>query len=294
MNRFSLVFVCVLSNNAFAAAPMTVMSFNVRWGNATSEPSGQENAWVAATGLHRRDLAKQLVAESDPDILCLQEALKHQVEDLRDALPDHAFYGVGRDDGVEKGEYCGIFFRRDRFTKSEQGNFWLNEVSDQPGTRFPGTCCARLATWVLLKDKQTNHREFLLLNTHWDHQVQAARLFSSKLIRSKLKSLASERPLLLTGDLNVPTDNQSFQLLVNATSENPIALLDSYRKSHPQPEKEEGTFHAFRGNTDGPRIDYVLHSQSFRTQQADIVRMHEKSRYPSDHYPVKATLVLVE
>ena len=294
MKHFSLVLVCVLSNNALAAAPMTVMSFNVRWGNAVSEPSGQENAWVAATGLHRRDLARQLVAEGDPDILCLQEALKHQVEDLQGALPDHVFYGVGRDDGVEKGEYCGIFFRRDRFTKSDQGNFWLNEDSDQPGTRFPGTCCARLATWVLLKDKQTNHREFLLLNTHWDHQVQAARLFSSKLIRSKLKSLASERPLLLTGDLNVPTDNQSFQLLVNATSENPIALLDSYRKSHPQPEKEEGTFHAFRGNTDGPRIDYVLHSQSFRTQQADIVRMHEKSRYPSDHYPVTATLVLVE
>lgn len=270
------------------------MSFNIRFDGATGKPSEKGNAWIATSGEHRRDLVLEVVADCDPDILCLQEALKNQNDDLQKALPGYAFYGVGRDDGMEKGEYSGIFYRRERFAKRDEGTFWLNKDSEQPGTKFPKTCCARLASWLILQDKQANDREFLLLNTHWDHQIQESRLFSAPLIRQRLKTLAGDRPILLTGDLNVSAENPAFQLLVTATPDNPLELLDSYRELHPQPEKNEGTFNGFHGNTDGKRIDFVLHSQAFQTQSASIVRTHEQSRYPSDHFPVTAALVLVE
>lgn len=283
---------CVVVYDASAAPPLQVMTFNIRFGGASGEQSEQENAWLAKSGQHRRDLVLRVVEECDPDILCLQEALKNQIEDLRAKLTGYAFFGVGRDDGAEKGEYCGIFYRRDRFARSDQGNFWLNEKPDQPGTKFPQTCCARLASWIVLQDKQDNNREFLLLNTHWDHQIQEARLFSAQLIRQRLKTLASDRPYLVVGDLNVQSDNRAFQLLVTATPDNQLEMLDCYREVHSQPEKNEGTFHGFRGNNNGPRIDYILHSQAFQTKSADIVRTHEQQRYPSDHFPVTATLVL--
>ncbi len=289
-----VVLSCLVASDALASPPLKVMSFNIRYDGSPGKPSDEENAWLATSGQHRRDMVFQVLADCDPDILCLQEALKNQIADLQGALPGHAFYGVGRDDGVEKGEYSGIFFRRDRFAKRDEGSFWLNKDPDQPGTKFPKTCCARLASWLILQDKQANNREFLMLNTHWDHQIQDSRLFSAPLIRQRMKALAGNLPYLVAGDLNVRTDNRAFQLLKTATPDNRLELLDSYREMHPQPEKNEGTFHGFRGNTDGPRIDFVLHSQSFRTTSADIVRTHEQLRYPSDHYPVTATLVFVE
>ena len=292
--RAFVLFAWFTSSLAMAVSPMEVMTFNIRFGGETGQPTEHANAWLATSGQHRRDLVTRLVANSDPDLLCLQEALINQVADLQGALPGHAFFGVGRDDGVEKGETCGIFYRRDRFTKTDGGNFWLNETPDQAGTFFPKTCCARLATWMVLRDSQADDREFLLLNTHWDHQVQPARLFSAELIRKRLETLANDRPILFTGDLNVKTKNRAFQLLVTGTPENRLELLGSYRETHPQAEKDEGTFHAFRGNTDGPRIDYVLHSDDFLAQKAEILRTHEQRRYPSDHFPVTATLILAK
>ncbi len=294
MKHLFILLGCLVASNTFAAVPMKVMTFNIRWGNSPEKPSEQQDAWIATSGLHRRDLALQVVSERDPDILCLQEALKHQIADLHAALPGHAFYGVGRDDGAEQGEYSGIFYRRDRFAEREVGTFWLNKNPDQPGTKFPKTCCARLASWVILQDLRDSNREFFLLNTHWDHQVQEARLFSAQLIRKYMKTLACNRPILLTGDLNVTTENPAFQLLVNATPANRLELLDSYRETHSSQEKDKGTFHTFHGNDDGKRIDYILHGSKFRVQNSAIVRMHDQGRYPSDHFPVTATVILAD
>lgn len=42
-----------------------------------------------------------------------QEAVKRQVDDMVELLgPDWDWFGVGRDDGAEGGEYSPIFFRR--------------------------------------------------------------------------------------------------------------------------------------------------------------------------------------
>ncbi len=294
MYRFlatSLLFF-VMTTSVRGSEPITVMSFNIRYDGKPGVASDRQNAWLAKSGKHRRDLVVRAINDADPDILCVQEALQNQVADLKSQLADYEFYGVGRDDGVQKGEHCGIFYRRDRLAKLDQGNFWLNEDSETAGTKFPGTCCARLATWVMLKDKENSGREFLLINTHWDHQVQAAREFSAQLIQQKLVGLADGRPVLLTGDLNARPKNPAFKMLHSSTSQEKTQLVDCYREAHPDVNSEEATFNGFRGNTTGSRIDYVLRSSGFHTQSAEILRTHEGDRYPSDHYPVIVTLVL--
>jgi endonuclease/exonuclease/phosphatase family metal-dependent hydrolase len=55
-----------------------------------------------------------------------------------------------------------------------------------------------------------------------------------------------------------------------------------------------GTFNGFRGTTDGGKIDYVLVDSRWRVVAAEIVRDNEEGRYPSDHFPVMADLVLAE
>lgn len=286
-------------------SPIRVMSFNVRFDEAAGYLSPKENAWIALTGNHRRDLALQVISDYGPDLLGLQEPLHNQIEDIQTSLPKHGFYGVGRDDGQQAGEYCGIFFRKSRYECVDQGTLWLNEQADKPGSKFAKTCCARIASWVILKDLQNKDQEYLVLNTHWDHQIQEARLYSAKFIRQRLVKLAGERPIIVLGDLNVPPENRAFTQLVTPTQENPLQLVDSFREVYPkptEPEKpsdrfqlrpEEGTFNRFKGWPFGNRIDFILHSDHFRAVEADIVRFHKAGRYPSDHFPVTATLRLV-
>lgn len=275
---------------AQAGSPIKVMSFNLRYDAGAGEATDRENAWISKSGEHRRDLALRTIADYDPDLLCVQEALTNQAEDIQAKFSEYAFYGVGRDDGKQEGEYSGIFFRKARFDCREQGEFWLNEKSDQAGSRFPETCCARIATWVVLQDRHADGAAFVLLNTHWDHQVQAARVFSAKLIRKRLAELADGKPVIVTGDLNAQPDNPAFQILIEPSDASDVQLIDSYREAHPQVADEEATYHGFRGTVQGARIDYVLHSSEFETVAAGIERWRVDQRYPSDHYPVTATL----
>ncbi|MDB5296769.1 MAG: exodeoxyribonuclease, partial [Phycisphaerales bacterium] len=53
----------------------------------------------------------------------------------------------------------------------------------------------------------------------------------------------------------------------------------------------EGTFHAFGGKTDGPRIDWILCSPEWTPVAAGIVRTSKDGRYPSDHFPITTELV---
>ena len=71
-----------------------VMSFNIRYGTAKDG----ENSWP-----HRYQLVIETIRISDPDLLGLQEVQSFQADYLKEQLPDYEFYGVGRDDGIDKG-----------------------------------------------------------------------------------------------------------------------------------------------------------------------------------------------
>ena len=279
--------------SAMADEPIQVMSFNIRFD--AGEPSDDPNAWVSTNGDHRRDKALTVIRDYGPDILGVQEAMHNQVIDLRDALPDHDFYGIGRDDGVTQGEYSGVFFRRDRFTKKSEGTFWLSETPDVAGSKYPDTCCARIASWVVLEDTQTGGRpEYFVMNTHWEHDDHGkpARAYSSGLIREQLGVFSGGRQVILMGDLNAQEDDAEIATLLGRDDPAGLQLTDSYRAVLPTRDPDERTYHAFNGGAEGSRIDYVLYTDTFKAIDASIVRTDFEGKYPSDHYPVTATLIV--
>ncbi|TWT96810.1 Endonuclease/Exonuclease/phosphatase family protein [Botrimarina colliarenosi] len=289
---FLLLIAATLVTNADVRAakpltpkPFTVMSFNVRGdfdgGVATDKPTG----WLRKDGAHRRELTLRLVREADPDLLGVQEAYRNQVRELDAALPGHGFVGVGRDDGVEAGEHSAIYYRRDRFERVADGTFWLSETPDEPST-FPGAACPRVATWAVLRDRAAAGRELLVLNTHWDHVSEEARLHAAQLIRERLPTLGGDAPAIVMGDLNQTEETASIRRLVGDSD----LLVDAYREVFPGRGPNERTYHDFRGGDEGSRIDYVLHTSELRATDAAIVRTSYTGRYPSDHYPVTATL----
>ncbi|MCJ7582305.1 MAG: endonuclease, partial [Candidatus Aminicenantes bacterium] len=79
-------------------------------------PADGVNAWE-----NRKDNVALTISFHDVDICGLQEVLDHQLKYLAEMLPEYDWIGVGRDDGVKKGEYAPVFFRSDRLELLERG-----------------------------------------------------------------------------------------------------------------------------------------------------------------------------
>ena len=260
-----------------AREPITVMTFNIRYGTAKDG----DNEWT-----RRRTMLFDLVREQDADLVGLQEALDFQVDEITAAVPGYATIGVGRDDGGARGEFAAILFRRTRFRVAEAGTFWFSDTPTVPGSKSWGNTITRICTWARLIDR--DGRGFFVYNVHLDHQSQPSRERSTGLLRERIdaRSFAAE-PVVVTGDFNVGEKNPALATLVGP-------FVDTYRVVRPQ-ETTVGTFTGFKfGNVDGEKIDYILVQPGSDVMHADIVRFTRDQRYPSDHFPVVARVRLVD
>jgi len=255
-----------------AQAPgIRVMTFNIRYGTADDGP----DAWPA-----RREQLFALVRREAPDILGLQEALKFQLDELRAAAPGYGWVGAGRDDGREAGEYAAILFRMDRFALRASGNFWFSDTPEEPGSRSWGNNVVRMASWARLRDRGTG-RTVTVYNLHLDHESQVSRERSVALLLERFRARGNRDPVIVTGDFNAGERNPAVEAMRGA-------FTDTYRALHPA-DTLVGTFHGFRGGTDGDKIDYIWVS-GLETVEARIDRSSEGGRYPSDHFPVIAVV----
>jgi endonuclease/exonuclease/phosphatase family metal-dependent hydrolase len=302
MQRFQyltvLLAISVCVALAFAAparaddADLKVMSFNIRYSYGKANEAKPENNWTDAKS-PRRERTIRVIRDYKPDLLGVQEARHLQIVDLREALPQYDFYGVARDDGRKEGEYTGIFYLRKRFERLGEGSFWLSDTPEKPGTSFykVPNAVPRMASWVKLRDKESG-REFVLLNTHWDHISGAARRQSAKLIRERLEELAGDLPTIIMGDFNSPEDTPATKTFTSAADSDQKPFIDSYRALNPKRAPNEATYNNWEGKTEGSRIDFILHNDAFKPTAAEIVRTNYDNHWPSDHYPVTATLQL--
>jgi len=244
-----------------------------------------------------------VIRNFSPAVLGLQEALRSQLDDIARALPWYGEVGVGRNDGVRAGEYAAILYDRHRLTLLAEGWFWLSDTPEVPASMTWGNRYPRIATWARLVDRTTGHA-FIVFNTHWDHESQVAREHSARLLLDRIGARpVPDDPVLLIGDLNCGDDNPAFAALTANR------FTDALRTIRPSATAGIGTFHGFRGGRQGTKIDFVLVSplhaaaasaldasagreREWQVLDADIVHTSEGRRYPSDHFPVTATLLI--
>ena len=269
---------------------LRVMSFNIRYGTANDG----ENRWE-----NRRQMVFDVIRSQKSDAVGLQEALKFQIDEIIKAVPMYGMVGVGRDDGKTKGEYSAILYNRNRFGVDESGTFWLSDTPKVPGSITWGNACTRVCTWARFVEKESGGA-FYLFNTHLDHVSQPSREKSALLLAERIRARRHAEPFLLTGDFNVGEDNRVVTDLKGKTvlggadegeSENLVPMVDTFRVVH-RGATDVGTFNGFKGNHRGDKIDYVFAPPGVEVLGADILRDNIDGRYPSDHYPVTAQLLL--
>lgn len=265
---------------------LRVMSFNVKQHNP-------DNPKIEASPNHwelRKNIVFEVIEKHAPDILALQEPYRHQLDDLLLALPAYEEVGVGRDGGA-MGEFCSVLYLTERFRAEESGTFWLSDTPEIKSKTW-GHFYHRICTWVRLTENDSG-RSFYIFNTHLDHKSQSAREKSVRLIAGRIRDRKDKSsPYILTGDFNAGEDDPVITYLKGEHEEaSPAPVADSFRLLHPDV-KEAGTGSEFTGRIDGLKRDYVFVMPGTQVVGAGIIRSHKDGRYPSDHYPVTATLRL--
>lgn len=271
-----VVFALSWSDRCGAAdpAPLKVMTFNLRYASNTPP-----NAWPA-----RRPVVKALIEQTAPDVIGTQEGLYHQIKDIEADTPAFAWIGLGRDGG-SRGEFMAVFYRVDRLQPLEFDHFWLSDTPDRVGSTSWGNSNRRMVTWVRFRDLEGG-QEFYFFNTHFDHQIQPAREKSAALVLKRVEQLMTKLPVVLVGDFNAAAgDNPAYDTLVA-----PGALSDTWKTAAKRGDAV-GTFHNYNGpKPDGARIDWILTRGPVRALSSEVVTLAVGGQYPSDHFPVAATL----
>lgn len=271
---FSFVAICY--SISLYAQQLNVATFNIR----LKTDSDVGNMWN-----DRKQAVTNLIVFHEFDIFGIQEGFIDQVIDMQNQLPDYAYIGVGRDDGKQKGEHSAIFYKKDRFKLVKSGTFWLTEKNISFPNKGWDAALPRICTWGVFKDKK-NGKEFIFMNTHFDHVGVLARTESAKLILEKAKELAKGLPLILTGDFNINQQNEAYFTLAKSG-----VVKDTYDLA-PIKYEPNSTFNGWgKGIKNNERIDHIFVTKPFEVLKYGILTDTYMGKFPSDHFPVFVQLI---
>jgi endonuclease/exonuclease/phosphatase family metal-dependent hydrolase len=271
----------LLSQQKNDALKITIMSYNIRV--AVDEGI---NSWQ-----NRKEKVATMIRFHHADVVGFQEALKDQLDDLIELLPEYSWQGVGRDDGKEKGEYSAILYKRDKFQLLGNSTFWLSEAPDTVSIGWDAAL-PRIVTWILLKDNETQ-RMFYHFNTHFDHVGVEARKNSSKLILKKVREITAgensvplEKAVVITGDFNSRPESDVYKIMTEEFSDaKNVSKYGHYGSAI--------SFNAFGKHVEeGDRIDFIFVNNKVNVEQHGIIGERIEGNYPSDHMPVVAEILI--
>lgn len=269
-----------------APAALQVMSFNLRY------PALDAHPWRT-----RRPVTRELLTRRAPHLIGTQEGRIRQLTSISDGLPEHyAWTGEGFK-GSDRGEFTAVFYDTRRIRVEETTTLWLSPTPRIAASAFPGMAHPRTVT-VLDCTDLADGRAFRFLNTHFDHKSDASRLPGVEVVRD----LAVEaEQAILVGDFNVDQNGPVHARLLEGG-----LFADAF---DPDPSRVDpgavgglaeacliDTFHGYKGPRVSPdpagtaRIDWILHTPGFAPEAVDVCTDAVGGRFPSDHFPVEASL----
>ncbi|MBT5187752.1 MAG: endonuclease/exonuclease/phosphatase family protein [Kordiimonadaceae bacterium] len=255
------------------SAQFDVMSFNIRYGTAKDG----DNHWK-----YRKGQLLQLLKDKSPAVIGLQEVLKFQLDEIMETLPEYEMIGVSRE-GNWQDEFSAILYNADQFSPKKTNTYWLSDTPEVPSKGW-GNDIMRIVSWAELKHIASD-KSFYFYNAHFDHISQESREKGAEQLLNVIKERDHDYPVVITGDFNAGEDNQAIKIL------NRGGYTDAFRVLHPE-ETLVGTFNGFTGVSNQDKIDFVFIGKDIEVIKSTIDRSNINGKYPSDHYPVTATIKL--
>lgn len=253
-------------------ARVTIMSYNIRIGSVNDGT----NSWE-----YRYPASAMMVDDQKPDVVGYQEALDYQIQYMKDYVPGYKVVGAGKDRGATKCEHMTMQYNTKTLSVGKWGTFWLSETPTKASKGWDAAY-ERSATWAIFKHKASG-KKFIVVNTHLDNEGAEARREGLSLILSKMSEINKEGlPVVLIGDFNMSAGDPAME---------PVkAVMKDARRTAVTTDD----MHSFNGwGKAKETIDYIWFTGfdsciEFQT----VTKPYMDRKFISDHYPVKATLIL--
>jgi endonuclease/exonuclease/phosphatase family metal-dependent hydrolase len=251
---------------------LSLLSSNIRFAN----PADKTNDWE-----FRRPFLITLIEECAPDILGTQEGREKQIRHLAAGLNKLTLIDAHRE-WIEERMYPCLFINTEKFEILRSGDIWLSETPSQAASKFSESAFPRLCVWVEVLLKNTNLK-LMLVNTHLDHIKQDTRKLQARVLATEIRKLSS-LPVILMGDFN-----ESPATFIKEELEKNLELKDPWIEKKLA---EETSHHSFKGvGAPGDRIDWILVPKNFAINKIELVKTSFAGAYPSDHFPLWATVI---
>lgn len=260
---------------------ITMMTYNIR-----IDCDQGEHAWQ-----NRVDKIAEVIKRYHPVIVSTQEGNARMLNELMELLPDYSRIGKGRMADYSD-EHCAILYRTSDIELLEEGQFWLSETPEAPGSVSWDSSYPRICTWARV-NYRGSLQPLLIYNTHLDHMSQRAREQGMLLITEHISHRMNEeeQPFVLMGDFNSEPSNPVIRFLKGMESITDVNMSVPFHDVFEQQGQQAGlTFHNYEGGEEGEPIDYIFASQSLRIKCAIVCRDKVAEQHPSDHYPVVCEL----
>lgn len=255
---------------------LKLASFNIRLDTPDDGPENGPYRWAS-----RFPLVEKVIKSYGWDIIGFQEVQQKQLDDLL-KMKDYCYVGEKRDKG-ELQEYNPIFYKKTKFELVDSTTIWLSDTPGELSHAWEwGASNPRICTIVQLNCVETG-REFIVLNTHFDHLSEKARFYSAKLVMDRINDYSDNYAVFLMGDFNGDESERWYKEVAKGL-ESSINLS----KHHVGPLVTcTGVAFSYRPSWDDMQyIDYIFINNKVDVLNTAIVTDRFGELYPSDHFPV--------
>ncbi|OCK75646.1 hypothetical protein K432DRAFT_386043 [Lepidopterella palustris CBS 459.81] len=243
---------------------------------------------TGSEGVVKDGLGEVKVEGTMAAFICLQECLHEQLEDIlaglnaprRDAESalraqdpeepksntdpllgpgremEWSHIGVGRDDGMRKGEYIPIIYPTHIFKLLSSETVWLSPTPGVPSLGWDAVKPRVLTLGVF--EHRVLGRRVVVANTHLDHEGREARVKSVSVILEAVERAKrtwveeeGEMGVVVAGDWNEGDGGEACREMERGGMRDLYHVVGEDRR-----EGGEATFTGFRGES-GERIDYI-------------------------------------
>lgn len=225
----------------------------------------------------RKKAIHKMVETYHPDLIGTQEINHHMMSEISDAFPGYTSFGDSRHARYAD-EYNLIFYRNDRFELYDGRTLWLSPHPERKGSRFPGSQFPRIVTIACMHDMQ-NNLDFTFVNTHLDANFSVVRYQQTEVLLKLLNQYRKGDFTVLTGDFNATIGNKEISLIQTEMKDLTKSTIGSTLR---------GKLGSIR-NHNLP-IDHIFITPSFSDVQLVKITDSCNGVYPSDHYPLLATV----
>ncbi len=228
---------------------------------------------------YRKDKILDVINRESPDLIGFQEAGDTMLSWLKESLTEYCVLGHGRKVNY-KGEGIPIAYKKSLFDLHTFHEEWLSLFPNKPESLLHGldqSPCPRTFCYAELIHKDSD-TPLAFYNIHTDHRGAVSRVLECAFLMRSIG--ASAFRYVLTGDFNALPESPEIHLIRETAEE--LGTVDATSQI-------KGSFHAFRGDVEDQKIDYIFTNLPTDPQESYAVEDDDSCGcYYSDHHALCA------